>query len=1094
MRSEVKRRMIAALLIGGAVIVVALTQAAPGGAQQARAVEFNRDIRPILSDKCFACHGPDATAKKIKLRLDSEAAATADLGRGRRAIVPGQPERSELVRRITHADEAMRMPPTYSGRTLTQPEIELLTEWIRQGAKWQSHWAFVAPVRPPLPPVKNAAWPRNAVDYFVLARLEREGLRPAPEADRARLLRRVSFDLTGLPPTPEELDDFLKDQSPDAYEKVVDRLLASPRYGERMAFKWLDAARYADTSGYQSDRERQMWRWRDWVIDAFNQNKRYDQFIVEQLAGDLLPNATMEQRLATGFNRNHRGNSEGGILAEEYEVEYAIDRVDTMATAFLGLTAGCARCHNHKYDPLTQREYYQFFAYFNSIPENGIHLRAGNTPPTSPAPTAEQRRQARQLETEIAALEKRFAAWKPRIQRAQRAWEQSLAASVTTQHWFPGDGLAAHFALDGGDSRLAGDAVKHQPGRIGRAAEFDGRATLRTKEAMTVTDAAPFTLSAWIYPTAENAGAVLTCAEEAKPSDETPAGEAAMGAGYALSLAGGKLQFNLVSIWPFDAIRVETKNKLALNRWHHVLARYDGRRTKYGAAVFVDGRRQELKEAGDSLSEPFSVTRPLSIGGASGGISGEGRAFHGLIDEVRVYDVPLSERQIAVLANANPLDAIARAAGRTESDGDKLRGAFLSTAAPADARRAWQRLSSLKLEKARLEAAFPTVMVMEELAEPRPAFVLKRGSYDAPGERVARGVPAALPLLPEGAPNNRLGLAEWLVQPSHPLTARVAVNRFWQMLFGTGLVKTAEDFGAQGEWPSHPELLDWLAVEFRDGYGTGSGSDPVGSRQRNFGNPLATARGSAAWDVKALLKTIVTSATYRQSSRASAELIARDPENRLLARGPRLRLPAEMIRDQALFASGLLVEQVGGPSVKPYQPEGLYDGLVGSGLVYRQDHGEKLYRRSLYTFWKRTIAPPFMANFDAAGRDSCAVRETRTNTPLQALNLMNDVAYVEAARVLAERAMREGGRTAEARLRLMFRLATARDPKPRESRVLQENLRAQLEAFRRDPAKAARLLGVGEKKADVRLDAQELAAYATVASLILNLDEVVTKE
>jgi len=1066
-RTRDQSAKLAVLLTAGAALSLSFfARPARSAPSPQHSIDFNREIRPILSDKCWVCHGPDATNKKLRLRLDSEAAAKADLGGGRRAVVPGDPEQSELVRRINAGDDAERMPPPYSGHRLTDREKALLAEWIRQGAKWQSHWSFVTPVRPAPPPVKDQAWLRNPIDNFVLARLEREGLKPSPEADRVTLLRRVSLDVTGLPPTPAEVSAFLRDRSPRAYEKVVDRLLGSPRYGERMAFRWLDAARYADTSGYQSDRERQMWRWRDWVIEAFNRNLPYDRFVVEQLAGDLLPDATPEQRLATGFNRNHRGNSEGGIIAGEYEVEYTVDRVDTMATAFLGLTAGCARCHNHKYDPLTQREYYQFFAYFNSIPESGIHLRAGNTPPTMLSPTGEQRRQARRLETEIAALEKVLAAHETNIQRAQETWERSLAARATTQHWYPGDGLAAHYALDGDDSRFAGDTVKYQPGRIGQATEFDGETTLRAKEATTVTDATPFTLSAWIFPTAENAGAILTCAKEAEPSAETPAGEAPMGAGYGLFLAGGKLQFNLVSIWPFDAIRVETKGKLALNRWHHVLARYDGRRTKYGAAVFVDGQQQELKDAGDSLSEPYSVTRPLSIGGTFGGGGGEGKPFHGLIDEVRVYNVPLTPRQIAVLANPNPLDAIARAAGRTESDSDKLRWAFLASAAPAEIRRAWRRLSALGLQKARLEAAFPTVMVMEELAEPRPAFVLRRGSYDAPGDRVSRGVPAALPPLPEGAPDNRLGLARWLVQPSHPLTNRVAVNRFWQMLFGTGLVKTAEDFGAQGEWPSHPELLDWLAVEFREG----------------------------GWNMKRLLRTVLTSATYRQSSRASAELMARDPENRLLARGPRLRLPAEMIRDQALFVSGLLVDQVGGPSVKPYQPDGLYDGLVGSGLVYRQDHGEKLYRRSLYTFWKRTIAPPSLANFDAAVRDSCAVRENRTNTPLQALNLMNDVTYVEAARALAERAMRQGGRAAEARLRLMFRLATARDPKPHESRVLAESLGAQSEEFRRDPVKAARLLGVGEKKADAGLDANELAAYAAVASLILNLDEVVTKE
>ncbi|MCI0389170.1 MAG: DUF1553 domain-containing protein [Acidobacteria bacterium] len=1032
---------------------------------QAQDIEFNRDIRPILSDKCWVCHGPDSKNKKLRLRLDSEAAALIDLGGGVRAIVPGHPEQSELIRRVNAKDETERMPPPDSGRKLTDREKELLREWIARGAKWRQHWSFIAPVRPTPPHIKNKAWGKNPIDAFVLERLETEGLQPSSEADRVTLLRRVSLDLTGLPPTPTETDDFLRDRTPQAYEKVVDRLLGSPRYGERMAFRWLDVARYADTSGYQSDRERQMWRWRDWVIDAFNRNLPYDRFVVEQLAGDLLPNPTIEQRLATGFNRNHRGNSEAGIIPEEFAVEYAIDRVETMATAFLGLTAGCARCHNHKYDPLSQREFYQLFAYFNSIPENGLHLRAGNTPPTMFAPSKAQQRELKQLDLQIAAFEKKFAAWEPRIQKAQQAWERSLAGA---QHWFPRDGMTAHFTMDESDKTVAEGAAKYQQGLINQAAVFDGQTTLRTRQTAKFSETTPVTLSVWIYPTVDNAGAIVTCAQDADKSGEYAATEnisdkAWMGAGYGLFLDAGKLHFNLIRNWEYDSIRVETKDKLALNEWHHLLASYDGRQTVNGVTMFVDGRPQNLKINANSIAEPFSITQPWRIGGAGGN---NPRQFHGLIDDVRVYDAPLANAHIAILANPQTLVAIARTGRRTTADDDKLRGAFFDFTAPAEIRRAWRQLRNLRLRKTRLETAFPSVMVMRETDEPRPAFVLNRGSYDAPGEKVGRGVPAALPSLLQDAPNNRLGLARWLTQPSHPLTARVAVNRFWQMLFGVGIVKTAEDFGAQGEWPSHPALLDWLAVDFRE----------------------------SGWDVKSLLKTIVMSATYRQASRASTELITRDPENRLLARGPRLRLPAEVIRDQALFVSGLLVEQVGGPSVKTYQPAGLYDGLVSSGLSYHQDHGEKLYRRSLYTFWKRTIAPPLMANFDGSARETCVVREHRTNTPLQALNLMNDVTFVEAARMLAERAMREGGKTVEARLRRMFRLTTARNPTQHESRLLLANLNAQLGEFRNDPAKAARLLQVGEKKADAKLDANELAAYATVASLILNLDEVVTKE
>ena len=1048
---------------------------------QTRPIDFNREIRPILSDKCIVCHGPDAAAKKLKLRLDSEAAARA-------VLVPGQPEQSKLIKRITHKDEDMRMPPKDSGRTLTDREKELLTEWIRQGAKWQQHWSFITPVRPALPQVKNSGWVRNPIDAFVLARLEKEGLQPAPEADRVTLLRRLSLDLTGLPPTPAEVDAFLRDKSSQAYEHVVDRLLATPRYGERMAFRWLEVARYADTSGYQSDRERQMWRWRDWVIEAFNRNLPYDRFVLEQLAGDLLPNATIEQRLATGFNRNHRGNSEAGIIAEEYATEYVIDRVDTTATAFLGLTAGCARCHNHKYDPLSQREYYQLFAYFNSIPENGLHLRAGNTPPTMIAPTTVQWQELQRIDARLAPLDSRLRLLEPQIQTAQHAWEKSLLGA---QYWFPREGLIAHFALDGADKTLVSGASQYQAGRIHQAAAFAGKTTLESRQTGSFSQATPLTISMWIYPTRENAGAMLSCAENAAAgelaTDDPDQSKAWIGPGYGLFLDGSKLHFTLVRNWQFDAIRVETQEKLTLNQWHHIAATYDGRVTRDGVVVYVDGQPQNLKSNGTSIAEPFTITKPWRIGGVD---ALNKRQFHGLIDEVRVYDVPLAPMQIAMLANPKSLREIATSLHRTPVETDKLRGAFLAQTT-GEVRRLWQQVLALRRQKLRLETAAPSVMIMQETPTPRPAFVLKRGSYDAPGEVVTRGLPAALPPLPSNAPNNRLGLAEWLVHPSHPLTARVAVNRFWQMLFGVGIVKTAEDFGAQGEWPSHPELLDWLACEFRGGEGEKGRRGERETPQSALHNPQ--------WDVKALLKTIVTSATYRQSSKHNPQSAIRDPQsddpdNRLLARGPRLRLPAEMIRDQALFVSGLLVEQLGGPAVKPYQPEGLWDNMSSSGLVYKQDHGEKLYRRSLYIYWKRTIAPPLMANFDAAGRDICVVRESRTNTPLQALNLMNDVAFVEAARMLAERALRLGGKTDAARIAFAFRLATGRQPNAQERQILLANLNAQRTAVHNDPAQALRLLSVGEMKADATLDAKELAAYTTVMSLILNLDEVVTKE
>ncbi len=892
-------------------------------------------------------------------------------------------------------------------------------------ASGQIHWSFIAPQRPKLHAVKNKAWPRNAIDYFVLARLEREGIAPAPEADRATLIRRVSFDLTGLPPTPQEIDAFLKDRSPQAYEKAIDRLLASPRYGERMAFRWLDAARYADTNGYQRDDERYMWRWRDWVIEAFNQNKPYDQFTIEQIAGDLLPSPSLDQRIATGFNRNHRGNAEDGIIPEEYAVEYVVDRVDTTATVWLGLTIGCARCHNHKYDPITQKEYYQLYAYFNNIPENGRAVRRGNSPPLITAPTKQQQQQLHRIDSRIAEIEKALAQGGARLPNVNRAWEQSVARPSATrsgQPEFPTGSLAGYFTLDQATELLNGSEVKYQPGRVGRAAVFDGRSSLNGGQIANFDRTDHFTLAAWIYPIAPEGGAII--AKARGPQGDKSIG-ARMGAGYGFLLEDSKLQFNVVNIWSNDAVRVETKDRIALNQWLHVAVTYDGSGMAGGVRIYIDGQPQTLKVISDQILHSAKTNAPLRIGGIGAGKAE--RVFHGLIDEARIYGAALTPAQIVMLA---------------------------------------KQLLALQRERADLEASFPTVMVMQEMDRPRETFLLRRGAYDAPGERVERNVPAALSPLPIRAPNNRLGFAQWLVHPSHPLTSRVAVNRFWQMLFGFGIVKTTEDFGAQGERPSHPELLDWLAVEFQ----------------------------RTGWNTKRLLKTLVMSATYRQSSKASPNLLQRDPENRLLARGPRFRLPAEMIRDQALFVSGLLIEQLGGPSAKGYQPEGLYNDMVFNDTKYAQDHGDKLYRRSLYTFWKRTIAPPFMLTFDAANRETCVVRETRTNTPLQALNLMNDVTFVEAARLLAERILKEGGTSITARLRFAFRALTSRQPSATEMKILLDNFAGQFAHFDQHPMEAARLLSVGEKRRNEKLNASELAGYTMVVSLILNLDEVVMKE
>lgn len=996
-------------------------------------ISFNRDVRPILSDRCFGCHGPDAAPRKIRLRLDSEAAATADLGSGKKAIVPGHPELSEAVRRITAPSAAMRMPPASSGLTLSQREIDVVRNWIAQGAKWQKHWSFVPPERPALPSVALSSWPRNSIDHFVAAKLEREALQPRPEASRATLIRRVSLDLTGLPPTPAEVEAFLRDISPKAYEKVVDRLLASPHYGERMAIRWLDAARYADTNGYQTDAERYMWRWRDWVIDAFNSNKPFDRFTVEQIAGDRLPNATLDQKIATGFNRNHRGNSEGGIVPEEYLAEYAVDRVETMSTVFLGLTVGCARCHNHKYDPIAQREFYQLFAYFNNIPELGRYLKFGNTPPHVKAPTSEQKVKLSELDRALASAERAFAELGSKANAAQRAWERSLQRGA---NWLPDRALVAHLPLD----------EPGNPGVVGSSARFDGQRVIEAGDKGNFGFYDKFTAAAWINPVSSG-GPILTRAEDKENAE-----------GWGLYLVENHLEVNLIKRKLDDSIRVQTKNAFPTGGWHHVAMTYDGSRMATGVQIYVDGQPQELEIVLDAINQDFSTTEPLRIGGAGG----FGPPFKGLIDEARVYARALTSDEVAMLASRRDLAEIAAATQRTPAEQQKLRQAFLQTAAPPAIQSAWKDQEETRRNRDAFLEGVQTVMVMEEKPVPKDTFLLLRGAYDRPGEKVSRGVPAALYDSPPRSSDDRLGLAQWLVDPANPLTARVTVNRFWQMYFGTGIVKTIEDFGSQGEWPSHPELLDWLATEFV----------------------------SSGWDVKRLQKLIVTSATYRQSSAVTPELAAKDPENRLLARGPRLRLPAETVRDQALFVSGLMVNKIGGPSVKPYQPTGLWSELGGAD--YETDKGEGLYRRSLYTFWKRTAPPPFMANFDSAMRESCTVRESRTNTPLQALNLMNDVTFVEAARKLAERVIT--GAAPEEQFNLLFLRVLSRQPNANERTKLTAALASYKDHFSSKPEAAMQFTSVGDSKPDPRIAVPELAAWTAISSAILNLDEAVTKQ
>ncbi|MBM3725002.1 MAG: DUF1553 domain-containing protein [Acidobacteria bacterium] len=990
-------------------------------------IEFNRDVRPILSDRCFTCHGPDAGQRKTKLRFDQEAGAKIALTGGKQAIVPGDPAKSELYVRLVTQNKALRMPPAYMGHDALRPrEIEVVRQWIEQGARWQAHWSFLPPRRVEPPAVRAASWARNGLDRLVLARLEREGLTPSAEAGKATLLRRVTLDLTGLPAAPEEVTAFLRDDSARAYEKVVDRLLGSAAYAERMAIRWLEAARYADTNGYQTDGVRDMWRWRDWVIGAFHRNMPFDQFTVEQLAGDLLPGATVDQRVATGFNRNHRTTAEGGSIDEEWRVEYVADRAETTSTVFLGLTMGCARCHDHKYDPLPQKDYYRLFAFFNNVPERGFIWNFGNEPPVVKAPTPAQEEKLTALDGTLRAAELAWEKKAAAVAREQKRWERRASGP-----WNITKGMVFHQQPD--DPKVFEGG---KPTRYGTdAAKFDYRD--------------PITLAAWIKPSTPR-GAILTRYDDYFE-----------GSGYGLFLIDGKLRYHFIFRWTDLGMRIETAEPIALNKLQHVAVTYDGGMRASGVRIYVDGREVATKVLFDSQLWPLSHKAELRIG------AGAGLDYQGEVADARIYNRALTAGEIDVLMSQEPLEALARipAARRTGVQSEKLRMAFLDTALTPELDSVRCRLEEARTERNRYFAAIPTVMVMEERKDRRDTFVLKRGAYDAPSDEVTPGVPSAFTQLPGGTQADRLALARWIVSPENPLTARVMVNRLWQMLFGIGLVKTIEDFGSQGEWPVQPELLDWLAVEFVE----------------------------KGWNVKALLKTIVMSSTYRQSSKAPAELLARDPDNRLLARGPRIRLSAEMIRDQALAVSGLLETAVGGPSVKPYQPAGLWQELAGGG-GYQHGKGADLYRRSLYTYWRRTIAPPSMVTFDSPNRETCSVRETRTNTPLQALNLMNDVAFLEASRRFAERVLSTGPKDEAARLTSAMTLALSRPPSPAERGILGGALSRLKQRFADSEKAAMAYLAQGESPRNAALDARELAAWTSLCSLILNLDEMVTKE
>jgi hypothetical protein len=1196
----VARHVVALTLVGCVVGATLLTARAEHGTRELDAPRYGRDIRPILSDRCFTCHGPDAEKRMAGLQLDTFEGATA-AREGGAAIVPGDLGASELWRRITSDDDDVRMPPPSSTKkALTDAEREAIARWIEAGAVYEPHWAFEAPVRPMVPEVRDEQWARGAIDRFVLARLEAEGLAPSADASDELLVRRVFQDLTGLPPTPEELAAYAADARADRYERLVDRLLTEEpyvsRYAERMALPWLDASRYADTSGIHMDAGRSMWPWRDWVLAAYRENMPFDRFVTEQLAGDLIPNATQAQIVASGFNRNHVTSDEGGAIDEEYLVEYSVDRTATTGSVFLGLTLGCARCHDHKFDPIGQGDFFNLYAYFASIDEPGIYTQEQNAQralePYMAVPSEAQLARRAALDADLSSARAALAVPDPEeaaqfdaflgeyardagVVWADARLEGALSTGgATITREADGSALVSGanpdrdehvFTLrtDARDLRLVSiealvDA-RLPEGRVGRAPNGNAVLTGVVAEAISIVD--PTQRRSlnfeWAWADVEQSGGDFRAVNMLDARDErgwAVGAHQTEGPRVALLLAdepfgfdGGtqvvvRLQYQ--SVYDQHALgRVRVgfasiadaaleRLPLASSGWF-TTGNFEAGRSALFDTVFgpenatdidpaaeFDGRRWSFAEqyADEALNElpggqyaayvakdffaPSARKLDVSLGSDDGLriFLGGREVFANQIDrgltadaDQAAFDVPRGRHTVVFkivntggqggfywreVLRPNELDRDLVAAllprglvSGEEGSGprsERLLAAWRKRFSPSHTA-ALARVTELEAERSALEASIPRTMVMKELDERRATYVLMRGAYDAPDETrpARRGVPAALGMLPEGAPDDRLGLAQWLVGAENPLVARVAVNRLWEQFFGLGIVGTSEDFGLQGEYPTHPELLDWLAVDFRE----------------------------SGWDTKRLVKLVVTSSTYRQSSRVRPELLEIDPDNRLLAYFPRLRLPGELIRDQALYVSGLLVEQLGGPSVKPYQPEGLWQEVAmpsSNTREYERGMGADLWRRSVYTYWKRAAPPPSMLTFDAPTREFCTIRRNATSTPLQALVLWNDEQFVEAARVLAQRTLSETGDD-RTRLARMFERCASRAPDAQELELLAQALDDFRERFAAAPDDARLLIEVGDAPTAMHLAPAELAAWTMLASTVLNLDATISR-
>jgi hypothetical protein len=1051
--------------------VVAVLALGGAAAPAADKPEFNRDIRPILAENCFACHGPDKNARKAKLRLDLGEEAM------KLAIVPGKPDDSPLVQRIFAEEPSERMPPPASHKKLTAAQKETLKRWIAGGAEYQPHWSLILPKRLQLPAVKHVAWVRNPIDNFILAELEKHGLQPAPEADRRTLARRLSLDLIGLPPEPADVEAFNNDPAPDYYERYVAKLLASPHWGEHRGRYWLDAARYADTHGIHFDNYREMWSYRDWVIGAFNDNLPFDRFTLEQLAGDLLPGRTLNHLVASGFNRCNITTNEGGVIPEEYLVLYTRDRTETTARIWLGLTAGCAVCHDHKFDPLSQREFYEMAAFFNNSTQGAMDGNIKDPPPIVSVPRPEDQPRWEALSGRLAEVHKQIDSRKQAARANFDTWLVRLQPQHIGMLMNPPQGLCFHaplsegsgttvgFTADGkagsltpsadiawANGHIAAKAYKSQPGGV---LEIPQSGDFEKEQA--------FSYGAWVNLTKPaQFGALL-----ARMDDQHDY------RGWDLWLENNRVGTHIIHKWDEDALKVLSNTPVKLNDWSHLFVTYDGSGKASGVKVYINGVKQETTVVADCLQSTIRTPVPLKIAQRHS----SQRVNGALIQDVRIYGRALADAEVDQLVKAT------RAAWLAAKPADKR-----STAEKNELFDWWLRandkpyqslagnLARLQREEGAIQSGGTIAHVMQERAAAPTAYILFRGEYDKRRDQVKPGTPHILPpMLPE-LPRNRLGFAQWLLRPEQPLTARVTVNRFWQELFGTGIVRTSEDFGVTGELPSHPELLDWLAVEFRE----------------------------SGWDVQNFFKLLVSSATYRQAAVTSPKKLEKDPQNRLLSRGPRFRMDAEMIRDYALAASGLLRPKIGGRSVKPYQPDGVWEAvaMIGSNTRdYRQESGDNLYRRSLYTFWKRSAPPASMEIFNAPTREVCTVRRERTDTPLQALVTLNDPQFVEAARHLAQRALQEVvgeqgsriGKLAETGIDFLARSLLARPLRPEEMKVAATSLNDLLAYYKSNPEDARKLIAVGASKAELALDVLTWAAWTMMVNELMNLDEVLNK-